>query len=406
MVGDSLGRATVLANTSDSTVTLRGIPRNTAMFIKVYAFTNCQLTYGAAAPMFTTATKGTDSSQRFALRAGVLDTISFGGATIQFARAPLSDGSVLITRRTGPPGNLGIPMQRNNEPLINAVSSDRWWQLTRNGLGDFDVRLLFDVTNLPGMSDITDLEIIYRPTTNSSWTDIRTEGWDSTGGRMWLFSNVQPFVGEYAIGANSSRNVLPVELMSFEGYSQGRENILRWMTASEQNNAGFRLSRSRDGENAFVELADYTSDARLQGAGTTARAQRYGYVDADASLTAGERYVYRLEEISLDGEITELGRVAIDMRAVTGASLASIAPNPTTTTAMTTLRFAVNNEGPLSVTLVDVTGATVRTLLEESATSTGQRALAFSIGDLAAGTYFCQITSGGNRTVVPVVVAR
>ncbi|MBC8144527.1 MAG: hypothetical protein H7X80_03010, partial [bacterium] len=241
MRGDSLGKATVYANTSDSTVTLTGIPRNTALFIKVYSFTNCQLTYGPASNTLATATKGTDSSQRFALRAGVIDTISFNGATIQFVRPPLSDGSVLITRRTGHPGTAGIPMQRNNEPLIDAVSADRWWQLTRNGLGDFDVRLLFDVTNLPGVQDINDLEIIYRPNTSSIWTDVRTQGWDSAGGRTWLYSNIQPFIGEYAIGANSGRNVLPVKLTMFEGYSRGRENILRWATASEDNNAGFRL---------------------------------------------------------------------------------------------------------------------------------------------------------------------
>lgn len=403
--GDSLGRATVYANTNDTTVALTGIPRNTALFIKVYSFTSCELTYGSASTMFTTSTIGTDSSQRFALRAGVIDTIAFAGATIQFVRPPLSDGSVLITRRTGHPGTLGIPMQRNNESNINAVSSDRWWQLTRNGLGDFDVRLLFDVTNLPGMQDVTDLEIIYRPTTVSSWTDIRTQGWDTAAGRTWLYSNVQPFIGEYAIGANTSRNTLPVKLTSFEGYSRGRENFLRWTTASEENNAGFRLSRS-NGDDAFVAVADYSTDGRLQGAGTTTQSRRYGYVDADASLNAGSRYVYRLEEVSLAGEIVEIGRVAVEMRAVTGASIASVSPNPTTSSTMSTLRFSVASGGPLAVSLVDVTGVTIRTLLEESASSTGERTLAFSTADIAAGTYFCQITSGGVRTVVPMIVTR
>jgi hypothetical protein len=372
----------------------------------VYAFTSCGLDYGAASALFPMATFGTDSSQRFALRANRLDTISFGGATIQFAEAPTADGSILITRRTGHPGTLGIPMQRNGEPVVNAVSADRWWQLTQNGLGEFDVRLLFDVTGLPGLQDTNDLEIIYRPTTSSSWTDIRTQGWDSAAGRTWLFSNVQPFVGEYAIGANFGNNILPVKLVSFEGFTRGRENILRWMTASEENNAGYRLSRASAGSEEFVTIADHTTDARLVGAGTTSDARRYGYVDADRALVAGTRYVYRLEEISLEGEIHEIGRVAVEMRAVTGGIAASIAPNPATAGSMTTLRFSIAEEGPLAVTLVDVTGATVRTILEETAATTGERALAFPIGDLAAGTYFCQITSAAGRTVVPVTVAR
>jgi len=404
--GDSLGRATVLANVGDSTALITGIPRNTALFIRVYAFTSCALDYGASSPVFPMATIGTDSSQRFALQANVLDTISFGGATIEFAEAPSADGSVLIVRRRGHPGTLGIPMQRNNEPVVNAVSADRWWQLTRNGLGEFDVRLLFDVTGLPGMQDTNDLEIIYRPTTVSSWTDIRTEGWDSAAGRTWLYSNVQPFVGEYAIGANFANNVLPVKLTSFEGYTRGRENILRWTTASEENNAGFRLSRSVAGAEEFVTIADHTTDARLVGAGTTSDARRYGFVDADRALVAGSRYVYRLEEIALDGQVAEIGRVAVEMRAVTGVAAASIAPNPATSGSMTTLRFSVAEEGPLTVTLVDVTGATVRTILAETASPSGERALAFPLGDLAAGTYFCQITTASGRTVVPVTVAR
>lgn len=406
IAGDSLGRATVLANVGDTTATITGLPRNTALFIKVYAFTNCALSYGTSSALFTTATIGTDSSQRFALRAGVLDTISFGGATPQFAEAPSADGSVLIVRRTGHPGTLGIPMQRNNEPVVNAVSADRWWQLTRNGLGEFDVRLLFDVTGLPGLQDINDLEIIYRPTTVSSWTDIRTEGWDSASGRTWLYSNVQPFVGEYAIGANFSRNVLPVKLTSFEGYSRGRENILRWTTASEENNAGYRLSRAVYGSDEFVAIADYRTNAELVGAGTTTDVRRYGYVDADAALVGGSRYVYRLEEISLDGQSNEIGRVAVDMRAITGIASASIAPNPATAGSTATLRFAVREEGPLAVTLVDVTGATIRTILDEASAATGQRAVAFPIGDLVAGTYFCRITTAGGRTIVPVTVAR
>ena len=409
MRGDSLGKAVVLANSADSSVSITGIPRNTALFIRVYAFTNCALTYGASSAVFATATIGTDSSQRFAMKANIIDTIEFGGARIAFAEAPSTDGSILITRRSGHPGTLGIPMQRNNEPLINVVSADRWWQLTRNGLGEFDVRLRFDVTGLPGMQDISDLEIIYRPTTTSSWTDIRTEYFDTTntGGRAYLYSNVQPFVGEYAIGANSNRNVLPVKLTSFEGYTRGRVNVLRWETASEENNAGFRLSRSRAGsDDAFVTVADYTTDGSLVGAGTSSRAHRYGVVDADASLAPGARYIYRLEEISLDGQVAEIGRVAIEMRAVTGLSAASISPNPTTTDVMTTLRFSVAETGPLAVTLVDVTGATVRTLLAETSVDSGERALAFSTADLAAGTYFCQITTPSGRTVVPVVVTR
>jgi hypothetical protein len=405
-VGDSLGRATILANSSDTSVAITGIARNTALFIKVYAFTNCQLTYGSASPLFTTATKGTDSSQRFALRAGRLDTISFGGATIEFAQPPSSDGSVLITRRTGHPGTLGIPMQRNGEPVVDAVSADRWWQLTRNGLGDFDVRLLFDVTNLPGMQDINDLEIIYRPTTTSSWTDIRTEGWDSANGRMWLYSNVQPFVGEYAIGANSAHNVLPVKLTSFEGFSEGRRNVLRWSTASELNTAGYRLSRAIAGSSAFATVADHTSDPAMIGAGTTNAEQRYRHVDDDAALVPGTRYVYRLEEIALDGAVTEIGRVAVEMRATTGMSMATIAPTPTGAAAMATLRFPVAVEGPIAVRLVDLVGATVRTIVDEPSAASGERTLVFSVEGLAAGTYFCQITSAAGRTVVPITITR
>ena len=71
------------------------------------------------------------------------------------------------------------------------------------------------------------------------------------------------------------------------------EVVIRWVTESEVNNAGFHIKRSesRDGEFKIIAI--------IPGAGTTSKRQIYTYTDKTAKPNVV--YYYQLECISIDG---------------------------------------------------------------------------------------------------------
>ena len=89
---------------------------------------------------------------------------------------------------------------------------------------------------------------------------------------------------------------LPVELSSFRADLQDGSVFVKWTTASEMENAGFYVLRSREKTSGFLQV----NPALIPGAGTTAEGQTYTYQDTTAGVNIP--YYYRLEEVSLSGE--------------------------------------------------------------------------------------------------------
>jgi hypothetical protein len=85
--------------------------------------------------------------------------------------------------------------------------------------------------------------------------------------------------------------LLPIELIQFDGYSEGTSNILEWSTASEQNSDIFILERSEDGEN-FIPL-----DV-VDAAGNSTSTIKYRSIDSNPII--GMNY-YRLRNLDIDG---------------------------------------------------------------------------------------------------------
>lgn len=88
---------------------------------------------------------------------------------------------------------------------------------------------------------------------------------------------------------------LPVELSKFrpERKKSGGEVIIRWITESEMNNAGFHIKRSATKDDEFKIIA------MIPGAGTTGKRQSYTYTDKTANPNVV--YYYQIECVSVDG---------------------------------------------------------------------------------------------------------
>ncbi|MEO6694159.1 MAG: T9SS type A sorting domain-containing protein [Ignavibacteria bacterium] len=85
--------------------------------------------------------------------------------------------------------------------------------------------------------------------------------------------------------------LLPVELTSFVSSVRNNEVTLNWTTASETNNSGFEIERSKLNES-------WSKVATVTGNGTTILPNSYSFVDRN--LNSGN-YNYRLKQIDFNG---------------------------------------------------------------------------------------------------------
>lgn len=103
-------------------------------------------------------------------------------------------------------------------------------------------------------------------------------------------------------GATFDCSLLPIELISFEGYTSSNGNIIEWTTVSELNNSHYSLERSADGQN-WIHLVD------LPGAGNSSSEESYSYLDASV---LNNIIYYRLSQYDFEGNRKNLGAISFD----------------------------------------------------------------------------------------------
>ena len=94
---------------------------------------------------------------------------------------------------------------------------------------------------------------------------------------------------------------LPVSLSKFrpERLKESGEIVVRWITESELNNAGFNILRSEKRDSGFTKVHFEA------GKGTTSERQVYEWKDTTANKP-NVIYYYQIQDVSLDGEVTTL----------------------------------------------------------------------------------------------------
>ena len=78
------------------------------------------------------------------------------------------------------------------------------------------------------------------------------------------------------------------------------EIVVRWITESELNNAGFNILRSETRNGEFTKL----NTKLIAGQGTTSERTIYGF--ADTSAKPNVVYYYQIQDVSLDGQVQTL----------------------------------------------------------------------------------------------------
>lgn len=186
---------------------------------------------------------------------------------------------------------------------------------------------------------------------------------------------------------------LPVELATFTATRDADAVVLSWRTASETNNAGFRV------QHRSPEATAWSTRSFVEGAGTTAEPQDYRFRVSD--LGAGT-HRFRLQQVDTDGS-TSLSSVQTITVAPQSLSLRAPYPNPAQEQA--TVAYTLPRDQHVTLRVFNVLGQRVATLVEERATA-GRKTLTVDTGSLSSGMYFVRLVAGGTTRVQRLVVAR
>ncbi|HSQ47733.1 MAG TPA: zinc-dependent metalloprotease family protein, partial [Lutibacter sp.] len=168
---------------------------------------------------------------------------------------------------------------------------------------------------------------------------------------------------------------IPVELLSFSAQRTDAGVELNWKTATETNNSGFIVERSRDEEN-------FTQIGFVSGKGTTTEISSYIYLDTE--IEAG-KYYYRLKQTDFDGTFKYLNVVLVDVGLPKQFQLSQNHPNPFNPA--TTIKFQLPVDASVRIDLYNSIGQKVSELLNGDL-SGGVHEVTFEGSNLSSGIYY------------------
>ena len=183
---------------------------------------------------------------------------------------------------------------------------------------------------------------------------------------------------------------LPISLLSFTGKNEGNTNSLNWVTASEQNNKGFNIEWSRDGQN--FEWIGF-----VQGQGNSTVENNYSF--QHKSLEEGIHY-YRLKQIDLNGAF-EYSKIISMNVGFENQEWEGIYPNPSKSQVLN-WAYNADEKTDVSIRIIDMMGRVIQVknaILEE-----GRHSLKLDFTSLAKGSYFVKFSTSDKTITEKVII--
>ena len=193
-----------------------------------------------------------------------------------------------------------------------------------------------------------------------------------------------------------SGGYLPVELVSFSAAALSNSVALNWKTATENNNMGFDIEKSSDG-NVFKKISF------VKGKGSTTEENLYTFTDKNVNTGT---YYYRLRQIDYNGTYSYSNVVTVKIgTSPERFSLFQNYPNPFNPT--TKIQYAVGSRQLVTLKVYDMTGKEVATLVNKIQTA-GNYEVQFSAGSkqLASGIYFYRLKAGNYISTKKLVLLK
>lgn len=277
-------------------------------------------------------------------------------------------GGIDVSANTAP--YLNMQVKRADSVDLDVTLADGDGDLFRLGTGNYTAKTGSDfaVMSLP-LSAFEMMEGSSGDGTMGVVDSMAVQTTDINGSSALIVDNI----------SFTQSSALPVEIASFTGQVDGRDALIRWQTASESNNAGFKLlHKAPDAESS-------RKVAFVDGAGTTTEAQQYKHQVND--LSAGT-HRFQLQQVDLDGSTSLSDPLTLTVGAKR-THLELMGANPFSTT--TQIEYTVEGSGPLEVALYDMMGRKVRTLVKGSHSENTTRTITLNGSDLSSGIYFLRL---------------
>lgn len=185
---------------------------------------------------------------------------------------------------------------------------------------------------------------------------------------------------------------VPVELTSFTASGSEKGITLNWVTASELNNRGFEVQKSKDGFN-------YYTIAFIKGAGSSTEQNNYVYNDFFENKGKQILY-YRLKQLDLDGRGNFSKEIQVEFNCPIVFSLDQNYPNPFNPS--TKISYSIPQKENVSLKVYDILGNEVAVLVNE-VKEQGVYDINFSALNLASGTYIYKLTAGTYTSVKKMI---
>jgi photosystem II stability/assembly factor-like uncharacterized protein len=203
--------------------------------------------------------------------------------------------------------------------------------------------------------------------------------WMTDAAHAWFAGSSGVIVG-YFEPAN-----IPVELASFSANVNNNEVLLTWVTASENNNAGYEVERK------FSHETDWIIIGFVKGSGTSVNISEYTF--SDESLEPG-KYNYRIKQLDLNGSfkyyyLSELVEIGLPEK----FELLQNYPNPFNPS--TIIKFSIPVQTFVTLKVFDMLGKEVVTLVENEKPA-GNYSVNFSAGNLSSGIYLYTLQAGSS----------
>lgn len=186
---------------------------------------------------------------------------------------------------------------------------------------------------------------------------------------------------------------IPVELAQFSVSNSGSSATLRWVTASEQNNVGFRVQHKGPSGTVFEDVGF------VEGQRTSSKPREYTY--SVRNLDVGT-HQFRLKQVDQDGSTYLSDPVSI----VLESGLELFEPRPHPATDYTKVLFTVHETQSVEISLYNVLGQRVKTVYSSTAQKNEKHAVNINTSDLSSGTYFISLEAGGDRKSQKLVVTK
>jgi len=183
--------------------------------------------------------------------------------------------------------------------------------------------------------------------------------------------------------------VTPVSLLSFSGYREGNHNLLKWSTASEQNNKGFQVERSTDGVN--YSSIGFVNSRSVNG--NSASLIHYNF--NDNNLPGSTQY-YRLRQVDIDQREKLSNIILIKGQRPTALTLSGLFPNPANN--IVNVIVDAPDGDNVELTISDMNGKLIRK--ESKAVEAGTNTIPIDISRFTSGIYAIRLTCKSNCETV------